>query len=85
MSKDYETVKITDSKASLKVKIGTVCRVCKYFQMTFDCMFFSICLFALKLDMGVEKLTENLSSLILKVREQKKYLTGKIKSFLFYV
>lgn len=25
MSKDYETVKITDSKASMKVKIGTVC------------------------------------------------------------
>lgn len=50
LSKDYETVKITDQKASLKVKIGT-------------------------LDMGVEKLTENLTSLIHKVRDHKKHLT----------
>lgn len=50
LSKDYGVEKLTDSKGSLKAKIGT-------------------------LDMGAEKLTENLCSLIEKVREHKKFMT----------
>lgn len=71
-SKDYESAKSSDEQGILKIKLGRV-------KLSIErLLFFKIYLkiLNLKLNMGVEKLTENLGAAIDKIKSHKKYAMG---------
>ena len=74
-SKDYESAKSSDEQGILKIKIGKVNNCLKNFHLKFvsiNKFFFNL----IKINMGVDKLTENLGAAVDKIKMHKKYATG---------